>query len=222
MEDRYANFSDLHSRPASVYTTKSFYSLGFGGGGATGDDSSSFGHSPPPVPPIPAAHAHAHAHAHTRNSPQMREREKVSHRYSPSMSTVGDGPLLPYARSEGRFMGRLAEAQGGGYRLEYFDDGKPPGSPLRFDHLNQNPDQNQDQDRSLNQYHTHSQEQGSGNGISRESDESSAYGGVRYRHSLSTLDGQKWIDEYTQRRETFRRSEGEASVMIRPLSHREV
>ena len=128
-------------------------------------------------------------------------------------------------------MGRLSEAQGGGYRLEYFDDGKPPGSPLRFDHLSQdqNRGQNQDPSPSLNpnrnQYHSQNSpnlEQGSGNGDNRESDESSAYGGVKYRDSLGTLDGQKWIDEYTQRRETFRRSEGEASVMIRPLSHREV
>jgi len=53
-------------------------------------------------------------------------------------------------------------------------------------------------------------------------DDTSVYGGVQYRDSLGTLDGQRWIDEYTQRRETFRRSEGEKSVMFRPLSHREV
>ena len=123
------------------------------------------------------------------------------------MSSIGDGPLLPYERSEGRFMGRLSEAQGGGYRLEYFDDGKPPGSPLRLTTTPQTHPQSHSRD-----------ETGRGGG----EDESSAYGGVKYRDSLGTLDGQRWIDEYTQRRETSRRSEGEVSVMIRPLSHKEV
>ena len=104
-------------------------------------------------------------------------------------------------------MGRLSEAQGGGYRLEYFDDGKPPGSPLRLTTTPQTQPQSHSRD-----------ERGGGGGA----DESSAYGGVKYRDSLGTLDGQRWIDEYTQRREIFRRSEGEPSVMIRALSHKEV
>lgn len=166
MEEPYASFSDIHSRPASVHTTRSFYSLGIG---KDEYDRSSLDNVPP-VPPIPAAFGL------TLTSPPPAKREVERGR-----------SILPYERSGGKFMGRLSLWEGGRYRLEDVAD----------------PDANSSRPPLM-----------SGDG--------SVYSGMAMsepRDSMGTLDGQRWIDEYAQRRETFRSG---TSVLNRPLTHRVV
>lgn len=146
VEERSASFSDLHSRPASVHTTRSFYSLGLGLGLDDHDDRSSpsafFAEKRstgimPPVPPIPALYA---------TSP------------SSAQSFIGRPPQL--RDEDGSVYSGIA------FHPLSLDDGRQGG-----------------QDRD----------------------------------SFGTMDGQRWIDEYVQRRETFR---GGVSMMEgRPQSH---
>lgn len=166
MEEPYASFSDLHSRPASVHTTRSFYSLGLG----EDDDRSSFGPAPP-VPPIPAAYS-------STTSLPMRERERS---------------VLPYDRSGSSFLGRLSLGTSGKYRL---DDLGSSGAGLARPPLIGG--------------------EGSVYSGMVKSEQSPSLG---QRDSIGTMDGQRWIDEYTQSRETFR-SGTSISVLNRPLSHK--
>lgn len=182
-----------------MLTTKSFYSLGYDdhtGANSPNGAFGTYGHGSrgekrahghvPPVPPIPAA-------------------------YDQSKPLV-----LPYERSEGKFMGRLSTVGNGEFRLDYFDDGHRPGGPAV---------------PPVAAAVSAGRAAGTGAGQGASVGEAgSVYSGIGVaatdtrmgsggRDSMGTLDGQRWIDEYAQRRDAGR-SAVEGSVMVRPLSHR--
>lgn len=99
--------------------------------------------------------------------------------------------MLPYERSEGKFLGRLSFGTGGKYHLE--DLGVKGGVLTRPPLIG-----GEGSVYSGMTMTDHSQSEGQ-------------------RDSMGTMDGQRWIDEYTQRRDTFRSG---ISILNRPLSHK--